>query len=222
MPGAACLSCRGRISGDVIAAEILQETNPSEYESQRKQGYIPELGTQAPAVIPFTSAIASFSINELLHRLSGYMGDDRVSTELFLLFDDSRNSRNSTPASPECVCSKRKKWGRGDTDPFLGLHGVAKNDQRLESLPRTKGPSPLPAQALLRAAHGGARQRYSRSHEGTHLRRSAFRCSPMGGLRVSLLYRAQNYREPAEARPSSLDCHEVGPRCLFASVVMVS
>jgi hypothetical protein len=101
----------------VIAAEILQETNPSEYESQRKQGYIPELGTQAPAVIPFTSAIASFSINELLHRLSGYMGDDRV----FLLFDDSRISRNSTPASPECVCSNRKKWGRGDTDPFLGL-----------------------------------------------------------------------------------------------------
>jgi hypothetical protein len=49
MPGAACLFCRGRISGDVIAAEILQETNPSEYESQRKQGYIPELGTQAPA-----------------------------------------------------------------------------------------------------------------------------------------------------------------------------
>lgn len=121
MPGAACLFCRGRISGDVIAAEILQETNLSEYESQRKQGYIPELGTQAPAVIPFTSAIASFSINELLHRLSGYMGDDRVSTELFLLFDDSRISRNSTPASPECVCSNRKKWGRGDTDPFLGL-----------------------------------------------------------------------------------------------------
>lgn len=121
MPGAACLFCRGRISGDVIAAEILQETNPSEYESQRKQGYIPELGTQAPAVIPFTSAIASFAINELLHRLSGYMGDDRVSTELFLLFDDSRISRNSTPASQECMCSSRKKWGRGDTDPYLGL-----------------------------------------------------------------------------------------------------
>jgi ThiF family len=121
MPGAACLFCRGRISCDVIAAEILQETNPREYESQRKQGYIPELGTQAPAVIPFTSAIASFAINELLHRLSGYMGEDRLSTELFLLFDDSRISRNSTPASPECMCSNRRKWGRGDVDPFLDL-----------------------------------------------------------------------------------------------------
>jgi hypothetical protein len=121
MPGAACLFCRGRISGDVIAAEILQETNPTEYESQRKQGYIPELGTQAPAVIPFTSAIASFAINELLHRLSGYMGEDRMSTELFVLFNDSRISRNSTPASPECMCSNRGKWGRGDADPFLGL-----------------------------------------------------------------------------------------------------
>jgi hypothetical protein len=121
MPGAACLFCRGRISGDVIAAEILQETNLAEYENQRKQGYLPELATQAPAVIPYTSAVASFAINELLHRLSGYMGDDRMSTELFLLFNDSRISRNSTPASPECVCSNRKKWGRGDVDPFLGL-----------------------------------------------------------------------------------------------------
>jgi hypothetical protein len=121
MPGAACLFCRGRISGDVIAAEILQETNPEEYESQRKQGYLPELATQAPAVIPFTSAVASFAINEHLHRLSGYMGDDRMSTELFLLFNDSRISRNTTPASQECICSNRKKWGRGDVDPFLGL-----------------------------------------------------------------------------------------------------
>jgi hypothetical protein len=43
MPRAACLFCRGRISGDVIAAEILQETKPDEYKNQRKQVYLPEL-----------------------------------------------------------------------------------------------------------------------------------------------------------------------------------
>jgi molybdopterin/thiamine biosynthesis adenylyltransferase len=121
LPGAACLFCRERIAGDVIAAEVLAETNPAEYERLRQQGYVPELRTNAPAVIPFTSSVASFAINEFLHRLSGYMGDDRISTELFLLFDDSKIIRNSTLPAPACRCADRKNWGRGDTDPLLGL-----------------------------------------------------------------------------------------------------
>lgn len=121
MPGAACLFCRGRISGDMIAAEVLQETSPQEYQRLRKQGYIPELQTNAPAVIPFTSAVASFAVNELLHRFSGYMGEDRASTELFLLFDDSRIIRNSTPSAAGCMCADKQNWGRGDGEPFLGL-----------------------------------------------------------------------------------------------------
>lgn len=121
LPGAACLFCRGRISSDVIAAEILQENDPDEYKRRRAQGYVPELEGHAPAVIPFTSAVASFAINEFFHRLSGYMGEDRASTEVFLLFDDSRISRNSTPPDRECMCSDRRKWGRGDAEPFLGM-----------------------------------------------------------------------------------------------------
>jgi molybdopterin/thiamine biosynthesis adenylyltransferase len=121
LPGAACLFCRERISGNVIQAEVLQETDPSEYKRRRDQEYVPELHTNAPAVIPFTTAIASFAINELLHRFSGHMGGDRVSTELFLLFDDSRISTNSTASAPACFCADRGKWGRGDVDPFMDL-----------------------------------------------------------------------------------------------------
>ena len=105
----------------MIAAEVLQENDPDEYKRRREQGYVPELGGQAPAVIPFTTAIASFAISELFHRLSGYMGPERASTELFVLFDDSRISRNSTPPAADCMCNDRGKWGRGDTNPFLGL-----------------------------------------------------------------------------------------------------
>ena len=121
MPGAACLFCRQRISGDVIAAEVLQETNRDEYNRLRKQGYVPELQTNAPAVIPFTTAAASFAVNELLHRFSGYMGADRVSTELFLLFDDSKIIKNSTPSASACICADRKNWGRGDREPFMDM-----------------------------------------------------------------------------------------------------
>ena len=120
-PGTACLFCRGRISGDVIAAEMLQESDPDEYKRRRAQGYVPELEGQAPAVIPYTSAVASFAINEFFHRLSGFMGEDRVSTEVFLLFDDSRISRNSTAPAQDCMCTDRRRWGRGDAEPFLGM-----------------------------------------------------------------------------------------------------
>jgi molybdopterin/thiamine biosynthesis adenylyltransferase len=121
LPGAACLFCRERISGNVIAAEVLAENDPGEYELRTRQGYVPELRTNAPAVIPFTTSVAAFAINELLHRLSGYMGDDRATTELLLLFDDSKLIRNATPPASTCSCADRKHWGRGDTDPFLDM-----------------------------------------------------------------------------------------------------
>ncbi|TAM80974.1 MAG: ThiF family adenylyltransferase [Acidobacteria bacterium] len=127
LPGAACLFCRGRISGDVLAAETLAEADPAEYERLRLQGYVPELQTNAPAVIPFTSSVASFAVTELLHRLSGYMGEDRTSTELFLLFDDSKIIRNSTPPLPQCRCADPKSWGQGDSEPFLGLTWPSEN-----------------------------------------------------------------------------------------------
>jgi hypothetical protein len=146
-----------------------------------------------------------------------------VSAQNCFFFSTTHALAETRRLLPRSACARIEKNGGAAMQTLISaLPGVAKNDQRHESLLRTKGPTPLPAQALLRSADGGARQRYSRSHEGTHLRRSAFGCSPMGGLRVSLSYRPQNYREPAEAPLSSLDCHEVGPRCLFASVVMVS
>ncbi len=121
LPGAACLFCRKRISGDVVAAEVLEESDPAEYERRRRQQYVPELHTDAPAVIPFTTSVASFAINELLHRLSGYMGTDRVSSELLVLFDDSKIIKNSTPAEANCFCANRTNWGRGDVDLFLDM-----------------------------------------------------------------------------------------------------
>jgi hypothetical protein len=68
-----CLFCRERISGDVIAAEVLAETNPAECEYRRKQGYVPELRTNATAVIPFTS-----SAREATSGADGWQTGDRA------------------------------------------------------------------------------------------------------------------------------------------------
>jgi molybdopterin/thiamine biosynthesis adenylyltransferase len=122
LPGSACMYCRGRISSRHVYLESVQALAPKEADQLRREGYAPELADPAPAVIPFTTAVAAGAINELIHRLTGYMGRDRRSTEVLYRFDSSALSTNSRPPEPECfLCSQRKWWGRGDRSPLLDV-----------------------------------------------------------------------------------------------------
>jgi molybdopterin/thiamine biosynthesis adenylyltransferase len=124
MPGSPCLFCRGSITPDVIGAEILHAINPDEYEARKKEGYVPGLPGTAPAVIPFTTTVASGAISEMLHRFTGFMGADRDSSEVIFRFDESKISTNSKVAKGGCWCVDRSTWGLGDVEPFLNLTWV--------------------------------------------------------------------------------------------------
>jgi hypothetical protein len=86
-----------------------------------KEGYAPELAEPAPAVIPFTSAVASFAVAELLHRITGFMGIDRHSTEVLINFDQHKIRTNRVTAAATCICSTEALFGKGDENPFLGM-----------------------------------------------------------------------------------------------------
>jgi molybdopterin/thiamine biosynthesis adenylyltransferase len=118
LAGEACMWCRGRITTATIRAEAL---SPDEHAAQVREGYAPELDERAPAVIAFTSATASYAVTELLHRLTGFMGDARRSSEVLLMFDQSIIRTNRVAPEATCVCSDRDRWGRGDQVPYLGL-----------------------------------------------------------------------------------------------------
>lgn len=118
-PGSACLFCRGRITADGVRAQAIQEANPEEAEELRKQGYAPELQDHAPAVISLTTAVAATAVTELIHRLTGFMGPERKTSEIIHFFDQTRLRPNHVPATPECFCGDRTRWGRGDVQPFL-------------------------------------------------------------------------------------------------------
>ncbi|MFZ0819850.1 MAG: ThiF family adenylyltransferase [Candidatus Acidiferrales bacterium] len=120
MPGTSCLLCRKRVGGN-IAAEVIRATNPSLEASLRKEGYIPELDTAAPAVIPFTTAVASSAVIELLQRLTAFMGTERESSEVLHLFDQTRIRTNKNPPDPSCFCDDPERIGRGDCTPFLDI-----------------------------------------------------------------------------------------------------
>lgn len=121
IPNSPCLFCRGIITSDILQAEILYKTKPEEYKQRIKEGYIPGLPGNAPAVITFTSSVAATAVCEMLHRFTGYMGESRNSTEVILRFDESKISTNSRNGENDCWCTDIQSWGRGDTDPFLGL-----------------------------------------------------------------------------------------------------
>ncbi|MFA5841124.1 MAG: ThiF family adenylyltransferase [Candidatus Paceibacterota bacterium] len=122
LPDHACLFCRDRIDSGIMSTEIAEATNPSDAATRKKEGYIPELPDSAPAVIPFTTIVAATSVSELLHRLTGFLGEDRKTNEVIHLFDQERIGKNARASENGCVCGDKNHIARGDVDPHaLGL-----------------------------------------------------------------------------------------------------
>ena len=117
IPGEACLFCRGGLSPDIIRLESL---SPTERQALADENYAPEIDTPAPAVIPFTTAVASQAVSEFLHRLTGFMGEERQSSEVLMLLGESRVRSNRVPPVAGCLCTQKNLWGIGDTKRFLG------------------------------------------------------------------------------------------------------
>lgn len=117
-PGEACLFCRGRIDAETIRLEGLKS---DERAALVREGYAPELDTNAPAVIMFTTAVATHGISEFLHRLTGFMGAARQTTEVLFSFHETIVRKNREKPHEQCLCSQVKLWGRGDSKSFLDL-----------------------------------------------------------------------------------------------------
>ena len=79
-PGAACLVCRNRVDLQRAAAEML---SASEYRRLAEEGYAPALSDPEPAVVAFTTQVASAAVSELLERLIRY-GPEPAPTEILL------------------------------------------------------------------------------------------------------------------------------------------
>lgn len=118
LPGEACLFCRGRTTPNQIRAESLP---PEQLEQEIEEGYVDELETDQPAIITFTTAVAAQAVTELLHRLTGFMGEAKQSSEVLMYFHERMVRTNRPDPSPDCQCMVRSKWGRGDSRSFLEL-----------------------------------------------------------------------------------------------------
>ena len=115
-PGSACLVCRDRIDLGRAATEL---RTPEERIRLENEGYAPVLGGIEPAVVTFTTSIASAAINELLERLIGF-GPSPRPTEVLFRWHEREISTNNAKPRPDHYCNpESQKIGKGDSDPFL-------------------------------------------------------------------------------------------------------
>lgn len=119
--GNGCLSCRERINYKGVQSESMAELDPERLIELIKQKYADELPGTAPSVIPFTTAIATLAIEEFIHRITGFKGVDRKSTEILYFFDEGRLRTNKTECKNECFYLDEYNILRGDCSPFLDM-----------------------------------------------------------------------------------------------------
>ena len=121
VPPHACLSCRGVIDHVAARDEALRRRNPSEYERQKVEAYVAGEGNPRPAVVTFTTEVATMAMNEMLHRLQGFRGANGSVAQRVRKFHLGEDFRPGCKPAEGCrICGDRTIWGKGDVDPFLG------------------------------------------------------------------------------------------------------
>jgi molybdopterin/thiamine biosynthesis adenylyltransferase len=115
LPGTACLQCLKVIDPIRLTAEQLPA---QERQARIAEGYAPELDDRDPAVITYTTMVATWAINELIERIVGF--GDRAPFELHVRAHERKISTSSTPPDSQHFCAQPARWGAGDEPRFLG------------------------------------------------------------------------------------------------------
>lgn len=115
-PGQACLVCRNRIDLARAGTELL---GPEERKRKVDEGYAPALPGIEPAVITFTTAVASLAVSELLDRLIGFGPEPRPSEVLLRGHDREISTNICSPRSGHYCDAASGKLGLALTNPLL-------------------------------------------------------------------------------------------------------
>lgn len=121
-PSHTCLLCREVINPVVARDEALKRNAPAEYERRKAEAYVLGEGNPSPAVVLFTTDVAIMAIEELVHRLQGFRGENGATGQRvrkFHLMTDRKQAADSKSHCP--ICGTTDCWGKGDIVPFLDL-----------------------------------------------------------------------------------------------------
>lgn len=121
-PGSDCLLTKGNINTERARAEDLKRNAPETYKQLKEEAYVIGEGNPSPAVVTFTTQVASIAVNELLNRIQGFNSSDLDSPHKLFFFHKGINIFPENIINNECtICGKINYWGRGDMIPFLDM-----------------------------------------------------------------------------------------------------
>ncbi|MBP6301876.1 MAG: ThiF family adenylyltransferase [Bacteroidia bacterium] len=119
IPGSTCLLCRNAIDRQLAREENLKRSDPLGFERQKEEAYVVGSGNPSPAVITFTTEVASMAVNELINRIIGFKRTP-AENHIIRFFDKREDRRPGAKSQEGCpICNNDAYWGKGDTEPFL-------------------------------------------------------------------------------------------------------
>lgn len=119
-PESDCLLTTRNIDMDRAYSESAKKLDKEEYERLKNEAYVIGEGNPAPAVVTFTTQLATTAINSMINRMVGYNPSGIYPHELNFL---NRNAQIFPKSKDEdCrICGFETYWGRGDMKPFLDM-----------------------------------------------------------------------------------------------------
>lgn len=121
-PGSDCLVTKGNINMDVAYAENLKRDDPENYKRLKDEAYVIGEGNPSPAIVTFTTQIATMAVNELLNRIQGYNVHALAAPHKIFFFHRGMEIHPGNISNNECrICGMNNYWGRGDMQPFLDM-----------------------------------------------------------------------------------------------------
>lgn len=122
-PGASCLICRRIVNPMVAAEEALRRNDPTEFDRRKAEAYVRGEGNPAPAVVSFTTSVATMAIEEMIQRLQRFRGPQGTIANRVRKFGQMEDFRPGAARQPCRVCGSPRIFGAGDVSPFLGRAG---------------------------------------------------------------------------------------------------
>jgi len=122
-PGSSCLLCRRVIDPAIASEEALRRSDPAEYERRKAEAYVRGEGNPAPAVISFTTSVATMALEEMIQRLQAFRGTDGAIANRVRRFGFAEDVRPGAKTEHCRICGNVRIHGAGDIEPFLGRVG---------------------------------------------------------------------------------------------------
>lgn len=120
-PGSDCLVTKGNINTDLAYAESLKRNEPENYEKLKDEAYVLGEGNPSPAVVTFTTQIASMAVNHFLNRLQKF-NSTNLRPHKIHFFHRGMELSPANIENNECrICGNDMYWGRGDMQPVLDM-----------------------------------------------------------------------------------------------------